>query len=326
MTHTITLSSGRTFQSEKNISLLDAAESSGTVLPYSCRIGRCSSCKAWVVAGQTEAIFAEEGLEPGERDAGYVLTCVRKAVSDLRLEIADLTGLALPPVSRFPCRIDRIEMLTPSVMRLVLRTPPKSPFTFLPGQYVDLTRPDGLKRSYSVAEVDTEGKLHLLIKRVVGGAMSEFLFDTVQSNALMNFSGPLGTFCLRETENRDLVFLATGTGIAPVLAMLGALKDGQPPASVRVYWGGRLPDDLFLDVTALYPYADFVPVLSRAAPMSGYRSGYVQDVFLQEAGNLSVTDVYACGSDAMIRSAQHKLQAAGLPRTQFFSDAFVSSS
>lgn len=328
MPHTVTLSSGRSYSVlSEDVSLLDAAEASSVVLPYSCRTGRCSSCRARVRSGQTVALSHEEGLDPADREAGYILTCVRSPRSDIELDILDLTGLSMPPVSRFPCRIDKIEMCSSSVARLILRIPPKDTFSFLPGQYIDLAGPDGLKRSYSVAAVEPSGKkLHLLIKRVVGGAMSTFLFETARENALMNFTGPLGTFFLREAEGRDLVFLATGTGIAPVVAMLDALKSGPAPASIRVFWGGRHAEDIFLNIAALAPKTEFTPVLSRGEVLSGFVRGHVQDVFLNDHPDLSKTDVYACGSENMIRSARRALVAAGLPQSRFYSDAFVSSS
>lgn len=327
MSHTITLSSGRSFAATSGKSILDAAEESGIALPYSCRRGRCISCKCLVPEGTTAPIAPEEGLSDSDRAEGYVLSCVRTATSDISVEIEDLTGIEIPSATSLPARINSIDYLTQEIIRLVLRIPPKSTFNFLPGQYVDLIGPGTVRRSYSVAGADPEQKtIELHIKSVEGGAMSGHLFGEAKPNDLMRFTGPHGTFFLRDVAGKSLIFLATGTGIAPVLAMLSSLPEGdKAPSEVRVYWGGRHAADLYSDITSKVPNVIYTQVTSREAPPAGGFQGYVQDAVLADVGDLSDARVYACGSDEMIRSAARALTQAGLPARHFHSDAFVSS-
>lgn len=158
--------------------------------------------------------------------------------------------------------------------------------------------------------------------------MSDYWFNHAKSNDLLRLNGPLGTFFLRECANNDVFFLATGTGIAPVKAMLESLTqlpDEQQPKSITVLWGGRKPEDFYIDIAAIPGKRRFIPVISRPNEDWTGAIGYVQDVLLSIAPDLSNAAVYACGSDNMIHSAKQVLSNAGLPLARFYSDAFVSS-
>ncbi len=326
----ITLSSGMRFRTETGVSILDAATVSGISLPYSCRTGRCSSCKCKIVSGETSALADETGLTAQEKTEGWILSCVRVAKTDLTLDVEDLGGIQLPPARTLPCRIQNIEKLAPDVVRILLRLPPTTEFTFMPGQYIEIIGPGGIRRSYSIATAGfTDKTLELHIRAVQGGVVSDYWFNHAKPNDLLRLNGPLGTFFLRDAASMDLVFLATGTGIAPVKAILESLSElepGQCPGSVTVLWGGRIPEDLYLDINAMPGDHQFIPVLSRAGDGWLGARGHVQDVLLDQRTNLLNTVVYACGSDAMIKSARSALLQAGLPGNRFHSDAFVCSS
>lgn len=324
----ITTSNGRSFEARADESLLDAALRQRVPLYHSCRTGRCSTCKGRVRKGESVAVHDEAGLSAEDRARGFVLTCVRQARGPVELEIEDLGDAVLPDAKTLPCRIQALERLSHDVARVLLRLPPASPLDFLPGQYIDVIGPEGLRRSYSIANAPRADKqLELHIREVCGGLMSRYWFEQAKVNDLVRLRGPLGTFFLRGQTGRDLVLLATGTGIAPVKAIIEGLTitpaEGQP-RSIVVYWGGRQHEDLYWPMDG-HPQVRFVPVLSRAGQDWAGARGHVQDVMLAEPRYLVDTLVYACGSDVMIRAAQTKLLAAGLPDRQFHSDAFVCS-
>lgn len=330
MPHTITLANQRQFQAERGVVLLDAALAGGLVLEHGCRTGRCGGCKAQVTQGDTVALKAEPSLSDAERAGGWILTCTREAAGDLSLDIEDLGALAAIGTKTLPCRIDSLVKLAEDVMQATLRLPPNAGFAFLAGQYIDISSPGGVRRSYSMAGDPLEpGKITLQIRRVEGGEMSRYWFDEARPNDLLRFRGPLGTFFLRDVAGLDLVFLATGTGIAPIVSMLKTLPRldaAQRPASVTVYWGGRQMADLYLDLPALAPEARFVPVLSRPHEGWGGARGHVQQAFLQAQPDLARTAVYACGSPAMTDGARALLVERGLNPKRFHADAFVVSS
>lgn len=299
-------------------------------MAYSCRNGRCSSCKCKLLHGNTVALSDELGLSEQEKADGWILGCVRAAGDgDVMLETEDFGGIH-PPVARtVPCRIHSLTLLSADVMKVVLRLPPTVDFAFLPGQYVDVIGQHGVRRSYSLASGPAPDKLiELHIRAVPGGAMSDYWFNRAKENDLLRVNGPLGTFFLRHAGGRDLVFLATGTGIAPVKAILESidlLPEGERPRSITLYWGGRTPADLYWDGAGIKAAYRHVPVLSRAGDGWTGGRGYVQDACLADGFDFARAIVYACGSDAMIHSAKALLVNAGLPERCFYSDAFVCS-
>lgn len=326
----VSLVAGRSFVSPRGVSLLDAASSAGVALPHSCKTGRCSSCKTKILMGQTQVLQPELGLSAVEKLEGWVLSCVRAACTDVTLDVEDLGDVVFPPSKTWACRISQIDRWAPDVVRVLLRLPPSATFTFLAGQYIDVIGFNGLRRSYSLANASAAGNtLELHIRSVPSGEMSDYWFNQAQVNDLLRFHGPLGTFFLRPMESLDLVFLATGTGIAPIKAMLESIEEmplRQRPRSITVFWGGRSAQDLYWDVKSVPVDHRYIPVLSRPQPAWEGELGYVQDIFCAQKPELTNAIVYACGSNNMIQSAREKLTQAGLCPSRFFSDAFVCSS
>jgi len=325
---TIRINSETPIHAETGTSILDAASAASIQLPYSCKTGRCGTCKCRLIEGTTTTRLPEAGLSDAEKAAGWILSCVRSAQTDLEIEAETLGDIALPAARTLPCRISALDRPAVDVLRVRLRLPPTQAFAFLPGQYIELIGHNGLRRSFSLANASAPGgELELHVRAIDGGAMSRYLFDVAKVGDLLRLRGPLGTFFLRDIAGRDLYFLATGTGIAPVKAMLEALSSAdEQPRSVTVLWGGRQPADLYLDMASILGNHSFIPVLSRAdAAWEGAR-GHVQDVLLARRPDLSNAAVYACGSDAMIHSARAALTQAGMAEQQFHSDAFVCSS
>jgi CDP-4-dehydro-6-deoxyglucose reductase len=254
-------------------------------------------------------------------------------VSDVRLDVEDMGPLAEYPPRVTPSRINVLERVADDVVRVVLRLPPTSQFRFLAGQHVDVTSPAGARRSYSIASAAAApGKVELHIRRVDGGRFSDYWFGAAKADDLLRFDGPRGSFFLRPVTDLDVVFLATGTGIAPIvsmLAQLAATPDAQP-RSVSLYWGGRHVQDHYLDPVAALPGLRYVPVVSRGGVRWQGAHGHVQDVLLADvalgrAPALAGAAVYACGSERMIHDARRALADAGLPPRRFHFDAFVGS-
>jgi len=321
--------SNKCFEVAQGKTIWAAADFAGITIPYSCRNGRCSTCKCKVTRGETQAIQDEIGLSSEEKAEGWILSCVRTACSDLELEIENFDRFKLPPVVTLPSRIQKIDKLAPDVLRVVLRLAPTAELNFIPGQYIDVIGPGAIRRSYSLAGSNFGGKqLELHIRAVEGGTMSQYWFGHAKINDLVRLNGPLGTFFLRLTKDLDLVFLATGTGLAPVKAMLeslASLSADHQPRSVTFLWGGRTEQDLYMDLSLISAGFRYVPVLSRANTNWAGARGHVQHVLLSLQPDLRNAAVYACGSDAMILGAKASLTAAGLPANRFYSDAFVCS-
>lgn len=322
----VTLINGKQFAADTTTTILEAALGHDVVLEYSCRTGRCGVCKARVLSGETIVLKPEESLPADEAARGTILTCCRAADGDVALDAEDLAPLAGITVRTMPCKIAAITFPAPDIATVTLRTPPATPLTFLAGQYVDILA-RGIRRSYSVANAPrANGTLDLVIKRYPGGVLSRYWFEEAAVGDLLRLEGPLGTFFLRDQPVDHLVLLATGTGIAPVKAILEQLAEGgmAVPPRISVYWGNRDPAEFCIDLGC--DTLDFsTSLLLSRRNMGGHREGYVQQAVIEDAVDLAGAAVYACGSNAMIASARSLLIEAGLPARRFFSDAFVSS-
>jgi CDP-4-dehydro-6-deoxyglucose reductase, E3 len=325
---TIKTSSGKIFEQIDGESILDCAEKAGIKFQYSCRTGRCSTCKCKVISGKTSTYNDELGLTELEKMEGYILSCVRYAEENTEIEVDDLGDIKIPKPQTVPCKISKLEMLAEDVIQIILRMPPSTSFNFIPGQYIDLIGPKGIKRSYSIANNITNNSIELHIKKVINGSLSKYWFDDAKLDDLLRLHGPLGTFFLRDGIKKDIIFLATGTGVAPVKAILESIEilSNSDPRSITVIWGGRKKDDLYIDYFRKNLNIDFIPVLSR--PSSDWKGeiGYVQNIVLDKKYDLSNSVVYACGLDSMIKSAKKILVDNGLDKSDFYSDAFVDSS
>lgn len=324
----IRTSSGKQFESTTGESILDAAMRARVMVEHSCKVGRCATCLARVLKGESKLLYREEALTAQQSADGWILTCARTATgAQLELEVDELDAV-LPPVRTYPCRIKSLDILGRDVMRVILRLPPAQKLQYLPGQYVDVIAPGGLRRSYSIANSSAgEDGIELHVRKVEGGMMSQYWFQHAAANDLLRLQGPRGTFFLRGAGGNHLVFLATGVGIAPIKSMLGALgTDPQAaPLSVSLYWGTRSSDDLYWQPdNGAWP-VDYTPVLSRAdAGWAGER-GYVQQAALEKHADFSRTVVFACGSQDMISDSKRLFVEKGLDPKKFYYDAFVAS-
>lgn len=323
------LANGKSFEVVPPASILEAALAAGMVLPYSCGTGRCGTCKARVLRGEAVVLRPELSLAPPEAAEGFILTCCRTVATDVVLDVEDLGVLADVPRRMLPCRIDAIDQVGNDVISVRLRLPPNERLRYLPGQYINVIARNGHRRSYSIANAPAEdGKILLFIKRIEGGMLSRYWFAEAKLNDLLRLEGPCGTFFLREGGESTNVLLATGTGIAPVKALLEEMvlqAARYAQKRIVVYWGVRSEADLYWQPAFPQLQVEFVPVLSR--PMSGWGEahGYVQEILATSDVDFKDAVIYACGSEQMINDAAVIAEERGLAAGKFLSDAFVSS-
>lgn len=320
----ILLSNGVSFECGLDETILDASRKYNIAIEHSCASGRCGICIAPVLSGKTFAIKPEESLTLESQKIGNILTCCRVPVTDVSLDVEDLGEIGSIPVRTIPCRISSLKQLNNDVIQVILRVPPNSNFKFVAGQYINLID-KGIRRSYSLANAEQlDGNLEIQVKRVSQGLMSEYLFTRARQNDLLRIEGPLGTFSYRVDDSENVVLMATGTGIAPIKAIIESLEKSPDDKIIYIVWGGRVLEDLYMDLGAANLKHTFVPVLSRERIENSY-FGYVQDAVLDLGLDLKKTTVYACGSETMIKDACDVLVQNGLMRKRFYSDAFVSS-
>ena len=236
-------------------------------------------------------------LTSDDLNDGYILTCCRSAASDVQLDIENLERLNGIQSKISPCRIDAIKYLNDNVISIILRLPPGNELNYLAGQYIDVISKNGLRRSYSLANsFHSDGKLELYIQKVLDGEMSDYWFNSAKVNDLLRLEGPLGTFCLRPNLPENLIFLSTGTGIAPVKALLEELEANPnlvEKKNIYVYWGGRSETDFYWQPSFENIKLKFIPVLSRSIENWDGRLGYVQQAVIDDSIVMKISAVYA---------------------------------
>lgn len=318
---------GKSFPLQQGQTVLEAALSNGLTFEYSCKNGQCGVCKTTLIEGQVEEQILQLALSEDEKENNKFLTCCCEPASDILIDAEDLSALSGIESKTLPARINQISFLSPKIVEVTLRLPPTAQFEFLEGQYLDVIHPYAT-RSYSIASTSKDTELKLLIKKVEKGVLSEYWFHKAKPNDLLRIEGPLGTFFLRD-HGRPLVFLATGTGIAPVMAMLERLDSDesfQQKNRIMVFWGNRSDKDFIWKPH--FQVLDVEVFRVHSKPGEGWTGevGYVQDVALSKINDFTELNVYACGSNLMIHSAKDAFCKAGLEEASFYSDAFVQSS
>jgi CDP-4-dehydro-6-deoxyglucose reductase len=334
MTHQVTVQpSGHTFAVPEGETVLTAALNQGFHLPYGCRNGACGSCKGKLVSGTIDqGKYQHSALSEDERAAGYALFCVAKPLSDLTIEVRSIGAVKDIPVKKLPCRVQKLERVTDDVIVAHLKLPANERLQFLAGQYIEFILKDGSRRSFSMANPPHDDEfLQLHIRHVPGGQFTDHVFGTMKERDILRFEGPLGSFFLQESE-KPIVLVASGTGFAPIKAILeDAFRKGID-RPMTLYWGARRTKDLYLNDlparwAAEHAHFKYVPVISDALPEDGWtgRTGFVHRAVMEDFADLSGYQVYACGVPIMVESARRDFtHERGLPIDEFFADSFTT--
>jgi len=338
MPYTVTVEpSGRQFAVEPQETLLAAGIRQGIGLPYGCKDGACGSCKCLKVSGTVvHGPHQDKALSAEEEARGLILTCCASAHSDVVLQSRQVTAEGSLPVKKMPVRVAALQRQSHDVMQVQLQLPANDVMQFRAGQYIEFILRDGSRRSYSMANAPhtlqvSPPMVELHIRHMPGGKFTDTVFSTLKEKDILRAEGPYGSFYLREDSSKPMVLLASGTGFAPIKALIEHMQHTGNTRSATLYWGGRRPADLYmhdwvLAQCATMPHLRYVPVVSDAQPEDGWtgRTGFVHQAVLQDLPDLSGHEVYACGAPIVVTSAQRDYMAAGLPEDAFFADSFTS--
>ena len=307
-------------------SILDSALKANLIFEYSCKTGQCGVCKTTLLEGEVVELQPQLALTEQQKSNNQILTCCCAPRTDILIDAQDLSALHGIETKTLPVRISTIKKHTSEIIEVTLRLPPTANFKYLEGQYLDVIY-NNIRRSYSIAATASKKEITLLVKRFENGKMSDYWFNHAKENDLLRIEGPKGTFFLRD-QSKPLLFLATGTGIAPIISILKSLDENEEfkqHQKISIYWGNRRPEEFIWQPDFKRLDVELIRVCSKPAQVWAEEIGYVQNIALQKQPGLVEYAVYACGSNAMIQSAKQEFTQAGLPENQFYSDAFVQS-
>jgi len=339
MSFRITLQpSERQFDTARDETLLAAAIRQGIGLPYGCRDGACGSCKSKLLEGRViHGAHQDKALSAAEEDSGLVLTCCATPQSDCVIEARGVTGKGEFPIVKMPSRVLSIERPAPDVAVMRLQLAANQAFSYHAGQYIEFILRDGSRRSYSMAtapaRLGSPPVIELHLRHMPGGLFTDHVFSAMKEKDILRLEGPFGGFRLDQSSTRPIVLLASGTGFAPVKAMLEHLQDQGDTRPCTVYWGCRTRADLYLHdwadrMAKDAPHWRYVPVLSEPTDADQWtgRTGLVHQAVMQDLPDLSGYDVYACGAPVMVDAARRDFtQRCGLPVEAFHADSFTSA-
>ncbi|HET7793657.1 MAG TPA: CDP-6-deoxy-delta-3,4-glucoseen reductase [Rhizobacter sp.] len=338
MTFTVTvLPSGVSFSVDRDEPILAAAIRQGVGLPYGCRDGACGSCKCKLVEGRViHGTHQAKALSPAEEEAGYTLTCRAAPQTDVTLEARTVAGAGEFAVRKMPCRVTTITKPAPDVAVLQLQLPANDALQYRAGQYIEFILKDGHRRSYSMAnapgtQADKPG-IELHIRHMPGGLFTDHVFGAMKEKEILRLEGPFGSFFLREDSDKPVVLLASGTGFAPVKAIIEHMRQKGITRPTVLYWGCRSKADLYMhdwciEAARTLPNLRYVPVLSEPQAQDHWtgRTGFVHQAVMADLPDLSAHQVYACGAPVMVDSAQRDFIAhCNLPLDEFYADSFTS--
>ncbi|MEO6270159.1 MAG: CDP-6-deoxy-delta-3,4-glucoseen reductase [Lautropia sp.] len=344
MTFTVSITpSGKTVSIDDETHILEAALAQGVVLPYGCKNGACGSCKARIVSGDIiQDPHQPSALSADEARRGYALLCCARAASDLTVEARVVAAVGEIPIRKMPCRVSSIDRVAPDVVVIRLQLPANERLQYLAGQYVDLLLRDGTRRSYSMAAAPgTADGLELHVRHLPGGKFTDAAFGVsepaLKVRDILRLEGPLGTFFLREDSDRPIVMIASGTGFAPIKAILervrGLVESKGFVRPIVLYWGGRRPQDLYMHELCLrweseIPGFRYLPVISEALAQDGWtgRTGFVHRAAMADFPDMSGCQVYACGAPVVVDASRRDFVGhCGLPDDEFYADAFTTA-
>ncbi len=335
MTFQITVQpSGRSFTVNADEAILPAAIRQGIGLPYGCKDGACGSCKCKKIEGTVvHGTHQVKALSPEEEAEGFILTCCAVPQTDVLIESRQVTDESAFPIKKMPSRVITLEKKSHDVMVIKLQLPANDTFRYHAGQYVEFILRDGARRSYSMANAPHNGPaVELHIRHMPGGKFTDHVFNAMKEKEILRVEGPYGSFYLRDDSAKPMVLLASGTGFAPIKAVIEQMQHKGITRPATLYWGGRRPSDLYLDdwvqaQLAVMPNLTYVPVISNALPEDNWtgRTGFVHRAVLEDFPDLSGHQVYACGAPIVVDSARAEYSAqAGLPPEEFFADSFTT--
>jgi CDP-4-dehydro-6-deoxyglucose reductase len=328
--------SDHAFGCDADETVLQAAMRADLMIPYGCRNGACGTCKGRILEGRVDyGAYQAATLTDDDKHEGFALFCCARPLEDLVIEVREVRRAGDIQIRRLPCRIESIGKPAADVAIVKLKLPANERLQFLAGQYIDLLLKDGKRRSFSLATPPhADELLELHIRHVPGGFFSDALFTQYKGREILRFEGPLGAFYLREESDKPIIFVAGGTGFAPIKAVIehALFHEIQATRPIVLYWGVRSKEDLYLpDLPGRWQTEhsgrfNYIPVLSEPKPDDAWpgRTGFVHHAVLDDFHDLSGYQVYACGGPAMIDAARREFtRMRALPAEEFFADSFT---
>ena len=312
---------------ETGQNLLDVLRHHAVPISYSCKSGRCGTCRCKVTQGSVRHSGPQTGRPNSDPDP-YVLACQSVLTDSCTISIPDMDEAVVHPAKIIKGTVVSIEPLTHDIRRL--RVKPAKPMAFSPGQYATLQfTPDHI-RPYSWAGLPEDDEMEFQIRQVPGGRVTAHVFSSLAVGDAVRISGPLGTAYLRQKHTGPMLCVGGGTGIAPIISIVRGAIAANMTNPVHLYFGVRSQEDVFeaerLQRLAHDHGALKLHVVVATGPVKpGQRPGLVTDAIREDFSSLQDVMGYFCGAPAMVEALNAVVQQRGMPIEKIHADAFYPS-
>jgi len=329
----VAIEGGPSFEQPSDDTMLKAALRAGIGFPYECNSGGCGSCKFELLDGEVQDLWPDApGLSARDRQRRRFLACQSRACGPVRVKVRPSDEyVACPIPRRLRARLVGREALTHDLHEFRFET--DGPAAFRPGQYALLTLAGvSAPRAYSMSNLPNEsGQWHFQIRRVPGGQGTAVLFDALPIGADMTIDGPYGLAWLREDAQRDIVCVAGGSGLAPMISIARGADAAGLLTSRRLhfFYGARTPADvcgepLLRELASCGDRLRYVPVVSGDSTGWDGQTGFVHEVVERMFGDeLASHEFYFAGPPPMTQAIQEMLMVRHrVPYNQIHFDRF----
>lgn len=328
--HVTVLPSGHDFFIDGPDSLLEGALRAGVPLNYGCSGGNCGLCRAKIVSGQVKKTRHHDyALTESEKNQGYVLLCSNTAVTDVEIEAPVAGGVQDIPFQQIAAKVKSLTALNHDLVLLHLQMPRTSRLRFLAGQYVTLLLGKSLSAQLPIASCPCDERNMLFhVRRMPGNLFSDYVFNRLKANEVVDIEGPQGEFILQEKTSRPLYFIALDTGFAPIKSLVEHAMSLEAADSIHLYWIGSSDSSIYLP-NIPRAWADALDNFHYHAIVAGHDLshltvlreeallGILKDM-LNEHPEVTDGDVYIAGPEAASKLTEQFFRNLGLPKTRVF--------
>lgn len=319
------------FECADDDTILRAALRSGLGFPYACNTGSCGNCRFQLLEGEVEHLRDDPpAWTDRDRARGRWLGCQARPQQDCCIKVR-LDPEAVPPhppvVRRG--RLTEVLEITHDISELAFAL--EGPDDFLPGQYA-LIYLDGVDgpRAYSMCNLPGTGEWRFQIKRVPGGAATTILFDELTPGASVGIDGPYGLGYLHEDRPGDLLLVAGGSGLSPMIsiAKAAAASPALADREIKFFYGGRRTCDICTEpmlaqLNAFGRRISYVTAASEPSADWSGPTGFIHEVVREHmAERLAGFETYFAGPPPMVQAMQAMLHEAGVTPDRMHFDEF----
>ena len=309
-----------TYTCQPDETVLDTLLRENIQIPNGCRQGICQSCLMRSL-DKSPPVSAQRGLKDTLQKQNYFLACMCHPEQDMSVALPDQQRVLIE------ASVIRKQFLSADIVRVVLQY--QGEFNFFAGQFINLQRPDGLMRSYSIANIPAcDNTLEFHIRRLPNGQFSAWAYDELKTGTPLILSEAQGScHYLPGKSEQPLLLIGTGSGLAPLYGIITDALTQKHSGNIHLFHGSRDINGLYLmdemrELAAKFENFNYTPCLSGADVAAEFAKGRVHDVALASTQSLKGWRVYLCGHPEMVNQTKKMAYLKGASLSDIYADAF----